>query len=146
MALDQQENNIPEIQESLRVIFDNSEIYYTVTMENQVQTMHTMNGMPFMQYQGHSRCVLNLKVKQRQNDFNAGKKNWDEAVFMELLQGTGVFISRNQSFNGQSSDMVSEYTFHIHDYNSLQLTLAKYAEKIFNHHFTQALESKLLED
>ena len=144
--MDPQANNLPEIQESLRVIFENSEIYYTVTRESGAQQVQTMGGMPFIQYTGQSRCILNLKVKQRQNDFNGGKKTWDEAVFMELLQGSGVFISRNQAFNAQTTDIISDYTFHIHSYDALQATLAKYAEELFNKQFTQALESKLLED
>lgn len=89
---------------------------------------------------------MNIRVKQRQKDFISQKKSWDEAVFMELLHPSGVFVSKNQQFNAFNTDIITDYTFHIMDLSKLEVCLSKYADKLFNDQFTQALEVELSED
>lgn len=144
VVLDLQENN-PDLHLALRTIFENSEIYVQLKWEDDVDQV-VGYGQTFMSYKGSSRCELHLRVKQRAIDFKSNKKNWDEMVFMELLHGYGVFIKRDQSFSAGSSDIMSDYVFHVTDMSGLIKSITKYADELCNKQFTKALEDKLSED
>ena len=140
--MDQQVNNI-NLTDLLRTTFENSEIFCSIMTENDYPQS---TGNPFMVYRGSSRSILKLTVNQSQKDYLFNKKTWDDAVFIEILSSSGVFISRHQNFNILSSSLILDYTFHIHDMDQFEANLTKYAEELFNKQFTSALESKLTED
>lgn len=131
------------LEEALRVIFENPEIYVRIEAETE---HHPVFSGSHVYYQGPQRVILHIKVKQRQKDFESKKESWDEAVMAELINGNGVYISRSQSFNQFGSDMISDYVFHVYNLENFNISLLKYAEDIYNKRFTVALESKLSED
>ena len=138
----QQVNNLEEL---IRGIFENKEIYISLHLESNVDQIQTISGQVFMTYMGSSRCKLEMKVKQRKFDFINCQPKWDEAIVMRFVGDCGAFIGRHQ-WHSPYGDMVNNYMFDIFDMSLFELNVTKYAEKLYQERFTQELESKLSED
>lgn len=138
----QQVNNLEEL---LRGIFENKEIYISLHLESDVEQIQTMTGQVFMAYRGPSRCKLEMKVKQRKFDFINCQPKWDEAIVMRFVGDCGAFIGRYQA-HSPYGDMVNNYMFDIYDMTKFESNVVKYSEKLYQERFTQELESKLSED
>jgi hypothetical protein len=138
----QQVNNLEEL---LRGIFENKEIYATIQIEHDIEQISTMSGQSFMAYRGPARCKLELKVKMRKFDFINCHPKWDEAIIMRLIGDCGAFIARFQN-HSPYDDMMINYRFDIFDMEKFKLNVTKYSEKLYQERFTKELEDKLSED
>lgn len=139
----QPENNL-SIRDCLAYLIGYDEIYVSIQYSQDVSPISTMGGAIYS-IGGHSTCVLDITIKQRNNHFLRGDSIINPDHVADMFGGLGLVKSFKRT-HSPHSDVITEISFFFTDPDKLQENLNKLVQEKSDAEFTQAFEDKISED